>query len=306
MLIEVKRIIKAGFVNFTRGGIISWAAVLVTTITLSVITSMMLLQAVLNFSLAQIKEKVDVTIYFTIGAPDNKISSLKESLELLPEVQSTNLVSAEQALALFRERHKNDYSTIAALDEIGENPLGAYLNVKAKDVSQYESIANFLKSDNALVQGSSSIIDKVNYHQNKNVIDRLNNITNGARQLGFLITLVLVAISVIVTFNTIRLTIYISKEEIGVMRLVGASKMRVRGPSMIEGVIYGVVSTIVTILLFLPATYYFGSNMTEFLGIDLYEYYISHLFSISGIVLLSGVLLGVISSVIAIRKYLNK
>ena len=305
-MIELKRIIKAGFVNFTRNGIISWAAVLVVTITLSVITTIILLQAVLYFSLAQIKDKVDVAIYFTVGAPESKILSLKESLENLPEVAEVSYISATEALRLFRERHQNDYPTIQALDEIKDNPLGGYLNVKAKEVSQYESIANFMKSDNALVLGSASIVDKVNYHQNKIVIDRLNNIISGAQRLGFLITLILIIISVIITFNTIRLTIFISKEEIGVMRLVGASKMQVRGPFMVEGAIYGIVATIITLILFLPATIYLGRNMTDFLGLNIYDYYISNLFQISIIILLSGVFLGMISSFFAIRKYLNK
>ncbi|MFA5936928.1 MAG: permease-like cell division protein FtsX [Candidatus Paceibacterota bacterium] len=306
MMIKLKRIIKAGFINFTRSGLISFAAVLVVTITLSVITTIILLQVVLTSSLNQIKEKVDVTIYFTVDAPENKILSLKGSLENLPEVEKVSYVSAEEALKLFRERHQSDYPTIAALDEISENPLGGYLNVKAKEISQYESIANFMKGDNALVLGSASIIDKVNYNQNKVIIDRLNNIISGAQKLGFLFTLIMIIISVIVTFNTIRLTIFISKEEIGVMRLVGASKMRVRGPFMVEGAIYGIIATIITLIIFWPITSYLGHNMTNFLGFNLYDYYISNIFQISIIVLLSGVLLGMFSSFIAIRKYLNK
>ncbi len=306
MMIELKRIIKAGFMNFTRSGIVSWAAVLVVTITLSVITTIILLQAVLHSSLDQIKDKVDVTIYFNVGALESKIMSLKESLDNLPEVEKISYISATEALKLFRERHQNDYPTIQALDEIKDNPLGAYLNVKAKEVSQYESIANFLKSDNTLVLGSTSIIDKVNYNQNKTVIDRLNNIISGAQKLGFLVTIILVIISIIITFNTIRLTIFISKEEIGVMRLVGASKIRVRGPFMVEGAIYGIIATIVTLIIFWPLTFYLGHNMTNFLGLNIYDYYISNLFQISVIILLSGVLLGMISSFIAIRKYLNK
>jgi len=301
-----RRIIKGGFLNFKRSGIISWAAVLVVTITLSVITTVILLQAVLHFSLNQIKDKVDVTIYFTIGASEEKIMTLKSSLEKLPEVATVSYTSAEEALRIFRERHQNDYPTIQALDEIGDNPLGAYINIKAKEVSQYEDIANFMKSDNSLTPGGESIVDKVNYHQNKLVIDRLNNIIGGAQKLGFILTLLSVIITVIVTFNTIRLTIFIAKEEIGVMRLVGASKMHVRGPFMVEGVIYGVVATGITLVLFLPVTAWLGRSMTNFLGINMYDYYLSSFFQIFAILLLSGIILGVISSLLAIRKYLNK
>jgi len=306
MSVLFNRIVKSGFLNFKRGGLVSFASVLVVTITLSVITTLLLLQAVLHSSLIQIKDKVDVSIYFVTGANEEKILALKGSLEKLPEVAQVTYTTSTEALANFRARHENDYPTIQALDEIKENPLGAYLNVKAKEVSQYESIANFLKSDDALVIGSLNIIDKVNYYQNKDVIERLNSIINGSERLGFIITLLLVIISIIITFNTIRLTIFIAKEEIGIMRLVGASKMRIQGPFMIEGVIYGTISAILTLGLFLPATYWVGQNMTAFLGMNIYEYYIGNILQIFGIILGSGILLGVISSLIAVRKYLNK
>lgn len=305
MIIVLKRIIKAGFLNFKRSGLISFAAVLVMTITLSVITGLIILQAVLNFSLTQIKDKVDVTIYFNVGASEDKILSLKSTIENLPEVKEVSYTSANEALKKFRERHEKDYPTIQALDEISTNPLGAYLNVKAKEVSEYESIANFMKSDNALVLGSVSIIDKVNYYQNKGVIEKLNNITLGAEKLGFLVTLILIIIALIITFNTIRLTIFISKEEINVMRLVGASKARVRGPFMIEGFIYGFTSTILTLLIFLPITIWLGKNMTGFLGMNIYDYYTGNIWQIGGIVLLSGVFLGMVASALAVRKYLK-
>jgi len=102
------------------------------------------------------------------------------------------------------------------------------------------------------------------------------------------------------------LTIFVAKEEIGVMRLVGASKMRVRGPFMIEGAIYGIIATIVTLILFWPATAWLGRNMTDFLGLNIYDYYLSNFFKIFAIVLLSGIILGTISSFLAVRKYLNK
>jgi cell division transport system permease protein len=305
-MIELKRIIKAGFINFRRGGLVSFAAVIVTIITLSVITSIIILQAVLYFSLDQIKDKVDVTIYFTVSAPEDKIIALKDSLLELPEVESISYTSADQALSLFRERHKSDYPTIAALDELGSNPLGAYLNIKAKEISQYESIANFMKSDNALVLGTVSIIDKINYHQNKLVIEKLNTIISSAQKLGFLLTLLLIIVSIIITFNTIRLTIFISKDEIGVMRLVGASKMRVRGPFMVEGAIYGAVATVITLAIFFPVTSWLGRNMTDFLGINIFDYYLVNFFQIFTIVLTSGIILGVISSTLAVRRYLNR
>lgn len=306
MMTKSKRIIRAGILNFKRSGLVSWAAVLVVTITLAVVTFLILLNAVLYSSLNTIKNKVDVTIYFNVGAPEDQILNLKQSLENLPEVAGVTYTTAADALANFRSLHQSDYPTIAALDELGTNPLGAYLNVKAKEVSQYQAIATFLQSDNALVTGAASIIDKIDYNQNKLVIDRLDSIISGAQKLGFLVTLLLVIISIIITFNTIRLTIFISKEEIGVMRLVGASKMYIRGPFMVEGAIYGGVASLITLFVYWPVTFWLGHNMTNFLGLDLYNYYLSNFFTIFAIILLSGIILGVISSFLAARKYLNK
>ncbi len=306
VMTELKRIIKAGFVNFRRGGSVSVAAVLMVTIALSMFAFIILYQGVLFFSLDLIRDKVDVTIYFNVGAPTEKIMLFKQSLAKLPEVASVSYTSAEDNLKNFRELHADDYPTIAALDEIGDNPLGAYLSVKAKEISQYESIANFMKGDSALVLGSANIIYKVNYHQNKMVIDKLNAIISDSQKLGFLSTILLVIISIIITFNTIRLTIFFAKEEIGVMRLVGASKMRVRGPFMVEGAIYGIIATIITLIIFWPFTAWLVRNTTWFGVFNIYDYYVSNFLQIFAIILLSGILLGVVSSFLAVRKYLNK
>lgn len=301
-----KRIIKAGFLSFSRNGLVSWAAVLVTTITLLVIASILFLQVILNFSLEEIKNKVDITVYLTTDAPEANVKALQESLEKLPEVEEVTYTGAEEALQIFRERHQNDYPTIQALDELNENPLGGSLNIKAREIFQYESISKFLESDNTFTAGPDSVIYKVNYNQNRGVIDRLNAIIDGAQRLGFLVTLLLAIVSVIITFNTIRLTIFIARDEIGVMRLVGASKWRVRGPFMVEGMIYGVLATILTLVIILPITAWFGRNMTAFLGINLYDYYIANFIQILILVMLSGIILGTVSSYLAVRKYLNK
>lgn len=305
-MISFKRIIKGGLTNFTRGGVVSWAGVIELVNALSVLTFIILFQGALYFSLNSVKDQVDVTVYFTTSAPDSKIMMLKAALEKLPEVKNVSYTSSEDALKNFRARHEGDYPTISALDEIGTNPLGGYLNIKAKEISQYESIANFLKGDNALVASVSSVIDKVNYHQNKLVIDKLDGMISDARKFGFLLTLYLIISSIIVTFNTIRLTIFISREEIGVMRLVGASKMTVIGPFMVEGAIYGFIASIFTLVIFWPLTHWMVNNFNYFSVFNIYNYYVSNFFQIFAIILFSGIILGMFSSFLAARKYLNK
>ena len=300
-----KRILKAGWINFTRNGVVSAAAVLVMTITLSVIGSLIFLQAVLQNSLEGIKDKVDITIYFTLNTSEDKIFSLKGALEKLPEVKAIAYVSADEALQAFRKKHENDYLVIQALEELDENPLNAYLNVKAMEASQYEGIVKFLEGDSAKVLGGASIIDKINYNQNKFIIDRLVGIINGAQKLGFIVTAILILISILVTFNTIRLAIFTFREEIRVMRLVGASRAYIRGPFLVEGAISGILSGLIAMALFLPATLWLGNKMTTFLGLNLFEYYLQNIWQMLVILLGFGILLGVISSFLAVNKYLK-
>lgn len=303
---DIRRIIRTGFINFGRNGIVSFASVLVVTITLSLVTSLIFLQAILKNSLSEIQSRVDVTVYFVPGTAESKVQSLQEELEKLPEVKTITYTSDQQALQDFRERHQNDYLTLQALDELSQNPLGASLNIKAKDSLQYESIVRFLNGEGELLTEAKQYIDKINYNQNKVVIDRLNSLITAARQLGALATAILMAIAVIVTFNTIRLTIYYSREEIGVMRLVGAGNAYIRGPFVVEGILYGVVGTLLTLVIFVPISLWLGRNMADFLKIDLTAFYFSYFFQIAGILLLSGITLGTVSSVFAIRKYLRK
>lgn len=305
-ILDIRRIIRGGFLNFVRSSFVSLSSILVMTITLCVITVILLSQAVLNFSLSQLEDKVDVTVFFTVGAPESEIISLKEQLEKQPEIASVQYISAEQALDNFKKRHENDYLTLQALEELDGNPLGATLNIKAIEATEYEEIANFFEDGDILASNQTVIIDKINYFQNKLVIERLVSITEGARRLGIALTLILVFISIVITFNTLRLTIYMAREEIGVMRVVGAENHYIRGPFMVEGIIYGFVSALITMILFYPISLWLGANMTEFLGINLNTYYLSNFFQLLVINAIFGMLLGVISSFLATRAYLKK
>ncbi|MFT5280968.1 MAG: cell division transport system permease protein [Flavobacteriaceae bacterium] len=307
MFLDFKRIIKAGFTNFSRNSFVSVVSVMVMTITLSVIVGVILLQGVLQSSLASISQKVDVTAYFVPGASETRIAQVKEKIDSLPEVKETTYVSAETALDVFIERHKNDFLTLQALNELDTNPLGASLNIRTQETSQYQAVAVLLSSEDGSVGGEfADAIDKVNYFQNKEVIDRLNSIIDKSHELGLVMTIILMIISISVTFNTIRLTIYIARDEIRVMKLVGASLQYIRGPFVVEGILYGIVATIITTVLFLPITYWLGDTMSTFLGVDLYAYYMSNIFQIIGIQFTSGVILGTLSSLFAIGRYLKK
>jgi len=304
---KVKRVITAGFFSFWRNGFVSLSSILVMMVTLFVIGSTIFSGAILSSTLEELRDKVDVNVYLVRTANENDILQLKKGLEQLPEVAPPVVyVSSDEALAGFKKRHENDQITLQALDELGVNPLGATLNIKAKDPSQYESIAQFLQSPSTLSVSGTNIIDKVNYYQNKVAIDRLTHIINSANRLGFILTIFLIIISVLITFNTLRLVIYMSREEISVMRLVGASTTYIRGPFFVAGAIYGFISAIITLILFYPITIWLGAKTSDFfVGFNVFHYYTSHFGQIFLIIVGSGILIGSISSYLATHKYLK-
>jgi len=301
-----KRITKTGFMNFWRNGTVSLASVFMMTVTLLVIGFIFLGSAVLNMSLETLKDKVDITVTFIPTAPEEEILSIKNSLESLPEVSVITYTTREEALEAFKKRHENDQSILTALNELNENPLGGALDIKAKDPSQYQGIAEFLQSNNTLSSGGVSVIDHVNFYQNKVAIDKLASIISSANRLGVAIALAFIILSILIAFNTIRLTIYIAREEISVMRLVGASTKYIEGPFVTVGIIYALVATIVALLIFLPVTYWIGgATQNFFIGLNLFSYYLHNFLSIFGILLGSGIVIGAISSLWAIRRYLR-
>ncbi len=298
--VSIKRVIKSGFMNFWRNGWVSLATILVMVVTLFVVGSLIFGRALLNSTLAQLEDKVDITVYFKTGANESEILSLKNKISKLDEVKEINYISAEKALEDFKERHSDNALITQSLDELAENPLGANLNIKAKNTSQYESITRFLEAS------AISSIDKINFRQNKTIIERLSNILNASRNVGIGVTLVLSVIAVLVAFNTIRLAIYTSKDEITVMRLVGASSRHIRGPFIFEGIMYGVFAALFTMLIFYPLTLWLGPLAEKFFsGPDLFAYYVSNFFQIFAILLIVGAGLGSLSSFIATRRYLK-
>ena len=302
----IKRVLIGGGKNFARGGAVSVATVIIMTVTLAIIGSLIFLSALLSFTLDAIKDKVDVSVYFVTTASESDILAVKSQLEELPQVGSVTYTSADVALAAFRERHASDQLTLQALDELGGNPLDASLEIRAKDPSEYDSIVSFLEASPALSTGGTSIVDRINYEQNKEVIDRLSLAIQATQEIGFAVVILFAIASILIAFATIRLAIYTARDEIAVMRLVGASNAYIRGPFVVAGIINGILAAIIVLLLLWPATWYAGIKTSEWLGgFNVASYYSSHFILIFLIILFSGIILGGVASVLAIRKYLR-
>lgn len=301
MFINFRRITKGGIIKFWRNGWISFATVLVMVVTLFVIGSLLLSNVILTSVLTSLESKVDVTVYFRTNAPEQEILAVKDSLENLGEVKEVEYISREEALKRFEERHKENALITQSLEELGDNPLGASINVRAADPSQYQAISNFLEAN---VLGS--ILDKVNYRQNQRVIDSLTNILQTSRKIGIAASAALAGVAFLVAFNTIRMAIYTSREEIKIMKLVGASNWYTRGPFLVEGFMHGLLASVIATFLFFPITLYLGPRaQTFFGGPDLFSYFSAHFLEFFLVLCLLGVSIGILSSGIAIRRYLK-
>lgn len=306
--LNLKRVSKAGFVNFWRSGLVSFTSVFVMTVTLFMVGSLIIFNAFLDASLSEIESKVDINVYFNTDASEEDILTLRQRLNVLPEVKEVEYVTREQALTRFIERNKDNSLIISSIEELQENPLGAVLNVRAVDPSQYEQIANFLDEQmkKSISEEGSDIIDTINYFQNKLVIDRLSRLIDGVENIGIVISVTLMIMAVLVTFNTIRLAIYNTREEIEVMKLVGAGRGYIRGPFIIEGLMYGLLSSLIALLALYPASVWITSSTSGFFGgLNLTHFYQSNLPSIALTLLSFGLILGSVSSFVAVRRYLN-
>ncbi len=302
---NIKRVVRTGFVSFWRNSYVSLASIVVMIVTLFVISSILFSTSLLSDALAKIKEKVDINVYFYTDAPEADILALKQQIEGLPEVAGVTYTSREEALASFKNENQSDQVILSALDELGDNPLGAVLNIKAKETSQYESIAAFLDSEQNV--STSKIVRKVTYYENQKEINALTQMIESARKLGAVATVVFVLISILITFNTIRLAIFVSREEISVMKLVGASNMFIRGPFVVGGMMYGIFAALITLFLLYPLTYWLGPITAKlFDGVNLFGIYVSSFAYYFLVLIGSGIAIGAISSFLAVRKYLAK
>ncbi len=301
IITALKRVTKSGMASFWRNRWISTATIGVMVITLGLITGLFLISVVAGSILRDLEDKVDISVYFKLETPESDILKIKSELEDLSDVKEAEYVSREVALAKFQEGHQNNPLIIKSLEELGDNPLEASLNIKAKVIDDYESIASFLESPRF-----SGMVDAVNYRQNQKVIEKLSSILATIRKSGLVAIFVLAMVAVLVTFNTIRITIYSLREEIGVMRLVGASNWYIRGPFIVEGVLHGLVASFITMLIFYPLILFVSPKVAVFLsGIDLGVYFKNNFFQIFLLQTLVGIALGVISSLIAMRRYLK-
>jgi len=298
-----KRIIHFAMQDFSRNKGISAAAVLVLTITIMLITGLFFFRVMVGYLSSQIQDKIDITAYFIDGTSEEQILSVKDEITKMTKiVRSVEYVSKDQALADFNEMHKADSVLSGALQEVGKNPFLPSLNITTNgDPSQYAEVANVLQTSDF-----SDIVDSVDFSKKKDIIEKIYSITSKINIFGLVLGIILVLVAVLVVYNTIKLAIDGSKEEINTMKIVGASDWFVRGPFVVQGIIYGVIAFLICIVITAIFAYFLSPQASVILpGFGMWGYFLTKSWIFVLIQLGFGVGVGVISSLIVVKKHLD-
>ncbi|MEK7645937.1 MAG: permease-like cell division protein FtsX [Patescibacteria group bacterium] len=296
-----KRIFRTGWLNFKRNSYLSFGTTGVMVLVLLLFSGLMVLNYVSGQIVSGLENKVDVSVYFKNDASEDQVLAVKQDLESQSAVARVTYISKEKALADFKAKHAGDALIQQSLAELADNPLQSSLNIKAKDSTQYASIVTFLEGNKF-----RPVVDKINFYENEAVINRVQSISRGVGNWGLVVTLILAFIAIMVTFNTIRLTIYNQKNEIEIMRLVGGSNWHIKAPYLIEGGLYGIFAAVIAIVVFYPALWFVSSKVGVLIpGISLIGYFVTNVLQFVPLIFALGIALGIISSWIAIRRFLK-
>lgn len=305
---QLKRVFYLGLVNVVRNSFVSFSVILVMAVTLFIVGFSLLFVQVMGGVVNELGNKADMTVYFVPGTSEEQINVFKERISELSYVREVIYVSQLTALEEYRKRHENDTDILKGLDILDENPFRARLSIRAHEPNElvYKRISDFLAENDIFSENRTTVIEKNDYYQNREIIQRLNSVITTTKSLSWFIIILLTFISFIIIFNIIRLIIYLSREEIQVMRLIGAEDWYIRMPFLISGGIYGLVGSIVAMIVLYPAAEILSPQVERFFGGQgLSDYYISEFHILIFVLIVIGVLVGVISSYLSTMRYLD-
>jgi cell division transport system permease protein len=302
-MITIWRIIKNGFSTFVRNGVLSFASTTVMVLTLLSLSLFFIINVALNAGIETVQEKIDLSAYLKDEAPEAEVLELQTQLAAFPEVQTVKFVSKEEALDRYKEQNKNNQKLLESLEGL-ENPLPSSIEVKVSDPQYIEKVAATFDKDEF-----KEFVNKVSYKENKIVIDRLVNATKFIQKIGISATTAFGLVSLIIIYNTIRIAVFSQKNDIEIMKLVGATDWFIRGPFVLEGMLYGIIGTIISMVGLAALLYYATPSISNYFGESgsgVTSYLYDNVWLIFGIQLLIGITIGVVSSTLALNRYLKK
>ncbi len=303
MLISIFRVFKFSFQNFWRNFWLSTVTVSILTLALLSVNFFVGLYAILEESIQSLETRVNVTVYFQQTAQDADIQKFLAQLKGMNEIQSADLISKDDALKRLQERYQSDTNIQESLKELEENPLTASVIVRAKSIEGYTAILSVI--DNPQYQ---TLIERRTFQDRTRLIERIQEMKKNVRTIGMAVTLFLAIIAALIVMNTIRITIYTRRREVGIMKLVGATNWFVRAPLIIEALMYSIVSMGITILVVFPVLSTlqpFISQLFDGSALNMLGYFSENFAPIFGYQFAAVVVLNVLSSSLAIGRYLR-
>ncbi|MFH1598243.1 MAG: permease-like cell division protein FtsX [Patescibacteria group bacterium] len=304
-LVSIGRIFKFAIQSFLRNFWLSVVTCIIFVLTLLLINISLTLNIFADKAIDSVKERIDVTIYFSDSAAEREILDVKERLMGMATVSEVIYISAEEAWQDFRESHADD-PLIAESIEAVENPLPASLVVQARQLGDYPEILASLDDPayDELIQDK----DK-DFEDTQKVIDRLNHIAGRLQIAGYLLSGVFILIALIVVYNTLGIMIYTHREEISIMRLVGATSWFIRGPFIMETFIYAFLASVIAMGIFYPVlsvTAPYVNSFFEGYNLNIMDYINRNLWIVFGTELIVALVVSAIASSAAIGRYLKK
>jgi cell division transport system permease protein len=303
-----RRVVRTGMLNFVRNAWLAIAAIAIMTVTLTTILFSLVANATFNNTISQINDKIRVSVYLKDDITEAQRTQLMNALKRQPNVRGVDYVSKQDALQKYRADNANKQSLLQAISETG-NPLPASLSIDPKDPTQIQSIKDFLdKPDNKALQDPQA---GTSYSGERKVaIDNISHATNILRRVGIAAVLLFAVISVLIIFNTIQMAIFNRRDELTIMRLLGATTWYIRGPFVVESITHGVIAALISVS-FMHAVFVTAASALQASSLGLLDIgYSSHYFSgnfwkLLTLQLLVGIIIGAVSSIIATRRYLK-
>ncbi|HBA36591.1 TPA: hypothetical protein DCZ15_01815 [Candidatus Falkowbacteria bacterium] len=299
-MLSLYRIIKFSFQDIVRNGWLTVATITILLLALFSINTLVTVRLISDSAVAAIKEKIDISLYLKPETPESEIMALKAKLTNSDKIKSVTYVSKASALESFRVRYQNNQEILAALKELGRNPLSPNLTIIPKDFNEADLLINELKMiDNP-------IIESRDFTDNSIILAKINNVTARVNEVGLFIISIFILISLLVVYNTIRVAIYTHRQEIEIMRLVGASHTFIYMPYLFSAFIYSLLSVLIIISVFYPFLTILQPYLEVFFmgyNVNILAYFVDNFLFIFGLQFLVVLVINALASLFAVRKY---
>lgn len=303
-MITLWRIFHTGLRNFFRNLWLSTAATVVMTITLTIVLLSFISNSALTSTIKNVTDKIDISIYLSDSITTDQLNYLQTRLRNNPDVASVRYISKADALAEWRKQHAGDQKLLQATSET-DNPLPASLAVRAKDPKRLDSITSLVTEPN--IAKLLDAKEPISYSgKNKTTIDRIVSFSSFFKKSGLIVSAIFITVSILIIFNTIRMAIFTRKDEIEIMKLVGATKWFIRGPFLFEAAFYGIIAALIGAALSYLLLFAGGPRIQGYIDLGAaIGFFQNAPLLVIGAAMGIGIMIGVISSLLALSRYLK-